>query len=66
LRPGDTRHRLQREGCDASRGKRLYACKVKAMTIMQECPEVKLPGGTRVTWKKERNGSRVLRRYAAK
>jgi putative phage-type endonuclease len=50
----------------ATVGKRIDACKVKAMTIMQECPEVKLPGGTRVTWKKERNGSRVLRRYAAK
>lgn len=55
-------------------GKRLDAVKVRAMALMQEAPEIKLPGGTKLTWKSvttkgrvvEPSISRVLRRYAAK
>jgi putative phage-type endonuclease len=54
--------------------KRLDAVKVRAMALMAERPEVRLPGGTRLTWKTvarkahavEASARRELRRYAAK
>lgn len=46
--------------------RRLDAVKVRAMTMIKDRPEVRLPGGTLVSWRTDKRGTRVLRRYAAK
>lgn len=54
--------------------KRVDECKARAMLLMAERPEVRLPGGSRITWKsvarkesyRPASISRELRRYAAK
>lgn len=50
----------------------LDACKARAMTLMGERPEIRLPGGTRITWRTVNrrevvlpaSSKRELRRYA--